>query len=725
MRLNLMAWRTRSSEGRTAAPETAVAAAPTATSGPLRLAVTLALISAAIALAAAGQAMTTRGLPHIIWPLGVLHRFLTAYGPASRTLSGSLILLVAGAVVLGLASLRSDSAASDDPMLDRTRPLPLSSIIDWTLLIGVAAGVALWLLFLYELYQGNYQHKLNFELAAAAALVSLPFVKRDFIDRRIGWNVSRLLPLHAIFLTVVLGTFIALNMRDLGSWKYSAVGDEYNNFNYALAIARTGVFNPWSHRGADLLASQLGSATQALFMRLGNEDNFAWRFSAVVYTAAAFIPFYFLVRELFRARVAVLATCFVASSHYLFGYAHHGLYLDSLLSTSLGLWLLVIGLRRDSSLALFASGVALGFGFYMFESARAGVIIVSLFMLTFGIRSFRPAVFLPLAGGFILLALPLFATDGFSRVLHQMFGQSAVGYSSTITGDRWHRLAVNIQYSFVSYNYNTAGRHYVWGSFADPVTAALFVLGLGVVVARIKRPAYRLVFLWWIVEVAFNGFSNPYPQPPISRMQAAVLPVGVCAALAVDAIARPLTERSFRASWVSDRNWRVIGSTAAVAAVVPLVLYLNLYRFWYQLPRRFGTPTNETVVFRLATSPPCKGGDVVIVAKDPLSLLAKIMDSYHVKPKPTFLYYPAALAMVSDEQSAGGTAAAPAVGSPDCIIVQPNDQPGQLQTVLGGIPRRFPGYEGAEYHDPSGIHIAFMFAKPESAPGAGGEPPAR
>jgi len=33
-------------------------------------------------------------------------------------------------------------------------------------------------------------------------------------------------------------------MRDLGSWKYSAVGDEYNNFNYALAIAKNGVFNP-------------------------------------------------------------------------------------------------------------------------------------------------------------------------------------------------------------------------------------------------------------------------------------------------------------------------------------------------------------------------------------------------------------------------------------------------------------------------------------------------
>jgi len=717
MRVNLMAWRARSRNERTSAPEAAVVDTPVAAARARYVALTIAMTSAAIALAAAGQGITTRHLPHMIWPLGVLHRYLTAYGPQARTLSGSVILLVAGAVVFGLASLRSDAAASDEPMLDRTRPLPTSSAIDWIMLLGVAVGLTLWALFLLELYDGKYHHPLNIVLAIAVALVALPLVKRDFVDRRVGWSLSRALLLHAAFLAVVVGTFIAINMHDLGSWKYSAVGDEYNNFNYALAIARGGFFNPWTHRGVELLGADLGSATQALFMRLGNEDNFAWRFTAVVYTAAAFIPFYFLVRELFRARVAVLATCFVASSHYLFGYAHHGLYLDSLLSTSLGLWLLVIGLRRDSSVALFASGIALGFGFYMFESARAGVVIVSLFMLSFGIRAFRPAVFLPLAAGFILLALPLFATDGPIRVLHQMFRVSAIGYSSTITGDRWHRLAVNVQYSFVSFNYNTAGRHYVWGSFADPVTAALFVLGLGVVVFRIKRPAYRLLFIWWIVEVAFNGFSNPYPQPPISRMQAAVLPVGVCAALAVDAVARPLADRSLLRRWVSDRNWRVAGSAVAVAAVVPLVLYLNLYRFWYQLPRRFGTPTNETVVFRIYREPECDGRNVVVIAKDPLALLAKMMASYHVKPMPTFLYYPTAMALVSPNFPAGSASAAPNVGRPDCIIVQPSDVVGQTATVLNGIPRRFPGYVGQEFRDPSHERLSFLFAPAQAASG--------
>lgn len=722
MRLNLTAWRARSRSEAAAAPAAAVVT-PTGSSRGLYAAITIGATACAIALAAAGQAMTTRHLPHAAWPLGVLHPYLTAYGRQARTISGATILLVTGGIVLGVASLRSDAAASDEPMLGETRSLRVDSSIEWILLFGVVAGVSLWWLFLYMLYDGKYHHPLNVVMLIAVVLAALPLVKRDFVDRHVRWNVSRLLPLHAVFLTVVLGAFIALNMHDLGSWKYSAVGDEYNNFYYALAIAKGGFFNPWSHRGPDLLGAELGSAAQALVMRLGNEDNFAWRFTAVIYTAAAFIPFYFLVRELFRARVAILATCFVASSHYLFGYTHHGLYIDSLLSTSLGLWLLVIGLRRDSSLALLASGITLGLGFYMFESARGGVIIVSLFMLTFGIRAFRPAVFLPLAAGFILLALPLFATDGPIRVFHQMFGQSAIDYSSTITGDRWHRLAVNMQYAFVSFNYSTAGRHYVWGSFADPVTAALFVLGLGVVVAHVKRPAYRLILIWWIVELAVNGFTNPYPMPPISRMQAAVLPVGVCAALAVDAIVRPLTDRSMLRRWVSDRNWRIAGSALTVAAVVPVVLYLNLYMFWYQLPRRFGTPTNETVVVRLYQAPQCQGRNVIIIAKDPLALLAKVFTSYHTTPAPTYLSYPMALALVSSEYGPGQATVAPDVGIPDCIIVQPSSAPGQSQAVLAGIPRRFPGFVGLEYHDPSGNRVSFLFTGPASVSATDNGPP--
>jgi hypothetical protein len=145
---------------------------------------------------------------------------------------------------------------------------------------------------------------------------------------------------------------------------------------------------------------------------------------------------------------------------------------------------------------------------------------------------------------------------------------------------------------------------------------------------------------------------------------------------------------------------------------VPIVLYLNLYRFWYQLPRRFGTPTNETVVVRLYQGPQCRGRNVLIIAKDPLALLAKVFASYRVHPMPTFMYYPTAMALVGPEARPGAATVAPDVGTPDCIIVQPTSVPGQSQAVLAGIPRRFPGFVGLEYHDPSGNRVSFLFTRP-------------
>jgi hypothetical protein len=268
-------------------------------------------------------------------------------------------------------------------------------------------------------------------------------------------------------------------------------------------------------------------------------------------------------------------------------------------------------------------------------------------------------------------------------------------------------VLVNVQYSFVSFNYMNAGRHYVWGSMADPLTAMLFVLGLGVTVFRIKRPAYRLLFVWWIVEVAFNGFSNPYPQPPISRMHAVVPPVAALAAIAFDTIIRPFSDVSPYRRWVSDQNWRAAVSTGAICALLPVVLYLNLYRFWYQLPRRYGTPTNENVMLLAYRQPQCEGQPVVMIAKDPLSLLPKMLGSYHVAPEPVYVYYPAAVELVRGAPPAGVAAPQPGVGNPACVIVQPVDNPDFQARVLAGVPERFPGFVGERLVDPSGQRYAF------------------
>lgn len=626
--------------------------------------------------------------------------------PNSGEISASLILLVAGGAVLGIASLRSEKPDEAETMLASTRPLPFGTSIDRAWLGAAVFGVLLWGVFLFALQADRYHHAWNALMLAALLLVAAPFYRRDLGSRRRVMGLDRWSALHASFLVVTVGAFIYLNARDLGSWKYSAVGDEYNNYEYALGIVKGASFNPWSHQGGDQLFSVFGAMGQALFMKIGNEDNFAWKLYSVFVAAISLIPFYFLVRELFRARVAVLATAMLASSHYIFGYAHHFLYLDGMFPTFLGLWLLVVGLRRDSSLALFGSGLALALGFYTYESGRAAVVVVCLFMLTFSVRSFRPAVFVPLAGGFILLVMPLFATDGPVEVVKQMGGQSVFNYSEAVTGNRYDRVLDNLQMSFVSFNFMTAGRHYTWGSMADPLTAMLFVLGLGVVTVRVRRPAYRLLFIWWIIEVAFNGFTNPYPQPAISRLHAAVPTVVTMAALAVEAVIQPVARSSPWRSAIDDRSWSMAIGGFAVAALIPVILYLNLYRFWVQLPERFGPPSWEPVVFRAYQEPQCEGGQMLVVSRttEQTRLFTRAFRSYRV-PHPPHIITSAEAAV----QFPAGLP--PSFTNVDCVIIQPvNDEPENV-AVQAQVARLFPDLAKSTVMDEQGRSFVTLFSR--------------
>ena len=109
------------------------------------------------------------------------------------------------------------------------------------------------------------------------------------------------------FVAAVIAIFIALNVRDLTSWKYAAVGDEYGGFEWARGIARGMPFNPFWQKGAGDLQSVLTSAGQAVFLKLFGEDIFAWKLHLVVFAAAAFVPLYLLMRELFSRRVALFS----------------------------------------------------------------------------------------------------------------------------------------------------------------------------------------------------------------------------------------------------------------------------------------------------------------------------------------------------------------------------------------------------------------------------------
>src|SRR5207253_764175 len=97
----------------------------------------------------------------------------------------------------------------------------------------------------------------------------------------------------------------------------------------------------------------------------------------------------------------------------------------------------------------------------------------------------------------------------------------------------------------------------------------------------------------------------PYPEPPISRMPAAVPPIAVLAAIAVDTCVRQFADRSAIKRLASDRQWQLAVNGALIAALLPAILYFNLHRFLYEMPRNWGS-TREAVSVRAVMSDACR-----------------------------------------------------------------------------------------------------------------------
>jgi len=594
-------------------------------------------MGAGIAVASFGQAMTTRALPDELSRLLPFADQLTDVYPEPASVVVGMILLTAGAILFAVVGSPFADNANQYPLAPSGRGFQLGPAKPVLPAGAFLAGLALFGVLISQLYWGDYAHWLIVIFLLSMALLAVPFAVlgprplKQQRPRLIGSQLS-----EGLVLGVLISMFMLLAVRDLSHWRFSFLGDEYPFFSGARDIALGASFNPFSQAGVYEIQPVLSSTYQALFLKLSSGDLFAWKFSLVVLVAATLIPFYLLMRELFTQFAATVATSILAASHYLLGLAHTGYNnLDALFPTALALWLLIVGLKRDSSLALFASGAAAGLGFYTLFSGRATILIIVLFLLTFGVHKLRPRTVLPLAISFAAVAAPIFAVDGWD-VIAAMWERSAAAYEVTWSV-RVERVAQNVVPSIMAFNYNPDRRAFVTGSLLDPISATLFALGLGVAIWKMRDPRFRLLVIWWAVAVVVNGFAHQRSEVAITRLHYALLPAAAFAGIALDMALTPLLRLVQRPAARS-----VLVAGALLVFMVPM-LYLNLDRMWVDSDR--GTLPEATAVGAVLDGP-CQGEESVIVAPFPTNLnLFDIVNAYNLGERtPTIFSYEQAFA---------------------------------------------------------------------------------
>lgn len=657
----------------------------------------LLLAASGIAIVALGQAQTTRQLSSRLEWLAPHAAQVTDFYPQPQPVIAAMVLLAVGALIFAVASWgwadrEAEGATLDSPgrgfgLRIRADALPI--------LAGLLAAVPM-LVVVLRLYNDDYSHYLIPVWLVALGLAAVPFAARDLRPlQRPHLQWSWWFAAEALFVVAMMAMFIVLNLHDLTNWRFSSQGDEYTFYAKAKQIADGEPFNLFSQEGADHQYPVLSAAYQAIFIKLSAGDLFAWKLSMVAAVVVTLIPFYLLVRQLFGWRAAMFATALLPPSHYLLAFAHTGFsLLDALFPTVVAIWLLVVGLRRDSSLALFGSGAAAGLGFYTTYASRAAIIIIVIYLISLGWRALRPEKLLPVALAFALMVGPTFALHGVD-VINPMLNKAEEG-NQTATA-RVERVAHNIVPSIMAFNYSPNASRYTSGSLLDPLSAVLFALGLGLTITKVKHPSFRLLLVWWIVGVGVTGVANPRAEVAITRMYYVLPPVAAMAGLALERALMPALALSKRP------GVQAAMATGALSLLMVPILYLNLHRFWYESPRLQGTSYEATIV-RAVMSDECKAEPkpAIVVTRYYTGLIGYIFGVYQMGDRrPTVLSYDAALSPeghLADGKWAG------------CIIIDPHEEdPTVVSNLLAALRALYPQKENYLVADTNGVYQVPVF----------------
>ncbi len=580
------------------------------------------LATASFITLAAAQAATSRNFERRLHWLRAPARYLGDVYDLPRTELFAIMLFLIGALVFAVATFRMqlDAPFLPPPGSTSKRPFTRSRGVLAARVMIVAA--AAWIFLNLRLYNHHYRGSLVwffwFAIVGFALAVVILWWRssvRIAIDLR-WWEIS--------VVAAALVFFLVVNIRDVNSWRYAAIGDEYAFFDYAKAMENgTLRANIFSQVGVYSQRPIGTSAIQALSMRIFGADSYGWRLATPIALAAAIPAVYLLGRELFDRQVAAFSTLVFATSHYLTSYAHT--VYDNVFALVPFTWsiaLAVVGLRRSSAPWMFAAGAVGGIGFYTFPTARMAPIVLVLFLFTLGRRGWQPRLLLPLLSALLITGLPLFATDRWNAISVAR-DRTVFGFQDSTTEGIGIRILENIPRSLLAFNYNPNPGHFVSGSLLDPVAAVFLVAGFAFALAHVHKPAYRLLVVWFGIDILFAGIFSPYDRVGYDRLHLA-LPV---VALFVG-VAMSLAARSVSTGLMHGRIAHGYLAAALFVAIAPVLAYVNLQRFFVDSPM-VNTTTEERMALGGIESAGCKGSErTLAVIREPRPLLNPAIATY-------------------------------------------------------------------------------------------------
>ncbi len=273
--------------------------------------------------------------------------------------------------------------------------------------------------------------------------------------------------------------------------------------------------------------------------------------SGVVEGALIVLGVFLIGRELFNARVGLLAAALLVVSYTHMAASRQSSYIDPVFFITWALYFILIGLRKSSGWAMAAGGILTGLCLEMYYSGRIIIPVIGLALL-YALIFQRSWLFVRWKG-IVIFSLATLMTLGPMLVVFANHPGDLASHTQTVLitnpeivshmksvyrvetlgeviGQQAARAALMFHY-FVDKGTQFALLH----PYLDPVSGILFALGLGYVLFGWRRAGSWLVLGWILLGVILGCFLTVNP-PFWARLIILLPPVALAAALGLNAI---------------------------------------------------------------------------------------------------------------------------------------------------------------------------------------------
>jgi hypothetical protein len=459
----------------------------------------------------------------------------------------------------------------------------------WTQRTWGALGMACLLLVLSLIWLRSPASPLFGTLLWLASLVSfvLAFVGQIGAETVEGQKAFQRWELVVLGFIVSVG--FLLRFYHLEFLPPSLHGDEAETGLQAIKIMEGRVDDLFTTGWYDL--PLLGFAAHALSMRVFGVGVFGLRMASVIFGTLSLVPFYFLVRLLFRRQTALISTVLLAVSHWYVHFSRLGInYIQTPFFELLAFYFLLRALRFRNGSDFVWGGLAVGFGLYTYYASRLVPLLILAFLAYRALSekgflrsNYRGMALMAAAAVFALAPLSLYFVDHAGKVVSRtrgvfIFTPSNLNhfFYAYHTRDPLRVLWIQTVHTLSVFNYrgDTSGQYGFREPILTPLTSAFFILGLAYSLSQWRRWEHFFLNLWfWATIVTGNILTTDAPFTP--RLVGMVPVLFIFAGLALDKIREQLSQ-AFR-----SKGKRYFASVTALTLLLIACTngdaYLNRY----------------------------------------------------------------------------------------------------------------------------------------------------